>query len=466
MEHNVSNGIWSMEGLARSRTVSILILAYLALFLLISPLFPGVQWFKLGDFTLQVVNYYHVIMIPLAVLLMVVVAHVFNLPDWTKKIVNWSVYPVLLFSILGLVFFYPTWGATADEVFQAIRDFIVFIAALVVIISLIIMPFKDHQRFKEIWGAYFLVLLAGISAEIAGMFGMILEYGNLYGFASIGFFNSYVTSLGGLDTFLSNAWTTHSHQMLPAIMGLIVGMTALVFKYDKASPRIRNLINVGMVVAVFGTLSMTYLYWISSFGTYVIPAVFVSGAGGVNGLALDDTQTGIVGIGAMIVLIGLLAISRKKTENKLLSYSILGSWIGSAFALFGIGYLIELNEVYYGFGTAGVPPDGGPGYLYNMAFSNGHLLLAFFMLVVAAAVLMTLYWFEGDSRFKSYIAGLTIAGIVIGAEGLKINTMLHSWIDEAKGLWHIAVAVILVPISMYEYATHKAVTGAKSRAPS
>lgn len=462
----MSKGLLASSKLGESRTASIIILAYLALFLLISPLFPGVKWFQLGDFTTTVVNYYHVIMIPFALLMIILVAHVFDLSPRVKKAVNLSVIPVLIFSILGLVFFYPSWGATADEVFQAIRDVIVFIAALAVIIALLIMPFRDHKRFKEIWGAYILVLIGGISAEIAAMFGMILEYGNLYGFTSIGFFNSYVVSLGGLSTFLGNAWTTHSHQMLPAVMGMIVGISAIAFGYDKLSPRIRNIVNGGMVVSIIGVLSMTALYWISAFGTYVIPAVFVSGAGGMNGLALDDSQTGIVGIGAMIALIGLAVAVKRETGNKLLSYSTLGAWIAAMFSMVGIGYLIEFNEVYYGFGAAGVAPNGGPGYLYDMAYTNGHLLLVFFMLTLVAGIFITLRWYGGDSRFKPYIGGLTIAGTVIGVEGLIIYTMLLSWAVEAVGLWLIVAAVVLVPVSMYEQHLHpaKAAVGRKHTA--
>ena len=377
-----------------------------------------------------------------------------------KKVVNISVYPVLVFSILGLCFFDPSWAANADEVFQAIRDVIVFLDALAVIIELIIMPFRNRTRFKEIWGAYFLILIAGISAEIAAMFGMILEYGNLYGFSSIGFFNRYVVSLGGLATFLGNVLTSHSHQMLPAVMAMIVGASSIIFRYDKLSPGLRNIINAGLVVSIIGTISMTYLYWISSFGTYVIPAVFVSGAGGMNGLALDDTQTGVVGIGAMIVLAGLYLGIREQKENKLFSYAILGSWLGAMFGMVGIGYLIEFNEVYYGFGVSGVAPNGGPGYLYDMAYTNGHLLLVFFMLTIVAGIFIVLKWFNGDERFRPYIGGLAIAGIVIGCEGLLIYTMLLSWVIEAIGLWLLVIAVVLVPVSMYEQSIHSTRIGA------
>lgn len=454
MEEKGLNRAWTSSKWLESKLVSIVILFYIAFFLLVSPLFPGVSWFQLGDFTLPVVNYYHVIMIPFALLMIVFVAHLFDLPLMVRKIVNLSVYPVLVFSVLGLLFFYPSWGAGADEAFQAIRDLIVFLVALVVIIEIIMLPFRNRKRFKEIWGAYFLILIGGISAEIAAMFGMILEYGNLYGFGSIGFFNSYVVSLGGLATFLGNALTTHSHEMLPAVMAIIVGASAVTLGYDRLSPALRKTINIGLIVSIFGTISMTYLYWISSFGTYVIPAVFVSGAGGMNGLALDDSQTGIVGIGAMIALVGLYIGLRKEKGSKLFSYSILGSWLGAMFGMAGIGYLIEFNEVYYGFGASGVAPNGGPGYLYDMAFTNGHLLLVFFMLTLVAGIFIALKWFGGDERFKRYIGGLAIAGTVIGCEGLLIYTMLLSWTVEAIGLWLIFMAIILVPVSMYEQSIH------------
>lgn len=454
MEHNISTYKWSLEKWGESRFVSIILLSYLALFLVISPIFPGVSWFQLGDFTLPVVNYYHAIMIPLALLLIVIIAHLFPTSFKMREIINLSVYPVLILTVLGLVFFYPTWATTADEIFQALRDILVFIDGFIVLIMVLIFPFKFKQKAKETWGAYLLVLFTGISAEIAGMVGMILEYGNLYGFSGIAFFNSYVTSVGGLDTFLGNAWTTHSHQMLPAVMGLIVGLTAVAFKYEKLESKYRNIVNLGLLISLFGTLSMTFFYWISLFGTYAIPAVFVSGAGGMNGLALDDSQTGIIGIGAIVALIGLIFTVKRDSKNKWVSYSILGTWVGAMASMIGIGYVMEFNEVFYGFGTAGVPPNGGPGYLYDLAYIDGHMLFVFFLLTVAAAVLVAVYLYGGNLKLKSYISGLTIAGIVIGYEGLLIYTMTLSWIVEAIGLWLIVIAVVLIPVSMFSYAPH------------
>lgn len=465
MEHNITIPRWSSGFWMDTRGVSIVILFYMALFLVISPLFPGVSWFQLGDFTLPVVNYYHAIMIPFALLLIIVVSSLFPELTKLKKALNLSVYPVLILTILGLVFFYPAWAATADEIFQALRDVIVLIAAIALIISMIIFPIRNGKRFKEIWSAYILVLITGISAAIAATVGMILEYGNLYGFGAIPFFNNYVTSVGGLDTFLGNAWTTHSHQMLPAVMGLIVGITALAFKYNELPAKYKNVVNLGLIISLFGTLAMTFLYWISCFGTYVIPAVFVSGAGGMNGLALDDSMTGVVGIGALVAIIGLIHTTKRDTKSRWSIYAILGTWIGAMAGMEGIGYLIEFNEVFYGFGTSGVAPNGGAGYLYDMAYTDGHLLFVFFLLTIAAGVLAALYLYGGDRKLNLYASGLTIAGIVIGFEGLLVYTMTLAWIIEAIGLWLIVISIIAVPVSMFMHTSHTQSSETKSTKP-
>lgn len=446
MKSTRGGGNQSLLGmLSESRFVAIVILGFIALFLAVSPLFPGVSWFHLGDFTLPVINYYHTIMIPFALLLIVLVGSLLDVYPKITKIVNYSVYPVLLFSILGLFFFYPSWSVTADEVFQGIRDAIVVFDAFIVIVSLIVIPFKDSSRFKKIWGAYILILATGISAEIAGVMGMVLEYGTLFGFGSIGL-NGFVTSVGGSDTFLANLLGSHSHQMLPAVMGGIVAMTAVAFKYEKLSEKWRGLVNFGLIVSIFGTIAMSYVYWISSFGTYQIPGLFTSGPGGVNGLAFDDMLTGIVGIGAMISIAGIFTASRVSGKNRTLSICEIGSWIAAMFVMVGIGYTIEFNEAFY----------SASGVSYDNAFLDGHMLFTFFLVTVIAGVILTIMHFGFYERMSRYISALVIGGIVIGGEGVIIYTMTLSWAVEAVGLILIVAAIVLAPFAMYEYQNHPA----------
>lgn len=437
---------FKLSMLSDSRFVSILILGFMAIFLVVSPLFQGVSWFQLGDFTLPVVNYYHTIMIPFSLLLIILAGSLLDVYPKVMKFVNYTVVPVLLFSILGLFFFYPSWAVTADEVFQGIRDGIVLFDALIVIISLIIMPIKDSTRFRKIWGAYILILLAGISAEIAGAMGMLLEFGTLFGFGTGGFLFNMVNSYGGSDTFLANLLGSHSHQMLPAVMGGIVALSAVLFKYENLTARWRALVNTGMIVSIAGTIAMSYVYWISSFGTYQIPGLFLSGPGGVNGLAFDDMLTGIVGIGAMISIAGVYTASRTNGNSRSLTICEIATWIGAMFIMVGIGYIIEFNEAFY----------SAAGISYDNAFLDGHMLFTFFLVTVIAGVTLAIMHYGIYTNMTRYLAALILGGIVIGGEGVIIYTMTLSWAIEAIGLILIVAAIVLAPFAIYEKVIHPA----------
>ena len=203
------------------------VLAFIALFLVIGPFLPGVSWFSLGDFTLDMVNFYHTIMIPFAFLLILYASELLELRSFERNIVNISTYPILFLTLIGMIFFYPASTQTADYVIQAVRDLWMVILAILFLVNLLMIPFSNRSKFTRIWGAYFLVLVTTISAGIAAIIGMVYEYGNLFGFSSLGWFNSDVTAWGGLQTFLGNAITSHSHEMLPAVMGGIVGLAAI-----------------------------------------------------------------------------------------------------------------------------------------------------------------------------------------------------------------------------------------------
>ena len=427
-----------------------LVLAFITFFLIISPLLPGVTWFKLGDFTLDMVNFYHTIMIPFAFLLILYTSELLDLGSLARKSINISTIPILFFTILGMAFFYSTSAQTADYVFQAIRDVWMIVIALIFLVYLIIMPFKNTQKFKAIWGAYTLMVIATISAGIAGVMGMVYEYGNLFGYSSLPAFNSYVTAWGGLQTFLGNLVTSHSHEMLPAVMGGIVAVAAVTMGYDKLQGWKRHIVNAGMIIAVAGTISMTYLYLISSFGTYVIPAIAPFGPGGMNGLALDDSQTGIVGWGALLAIIGLYYLFSSNRTQRLVQMAELLTWIATMAVMIGVGYTMEFNEAYYGFGSSGTPPTGGPGYLYDMAFTNGHLLFAFFMMPLMAGILLVfLKYVSGMELGRRMILYFIFAGIILGGFGVLVYTINLFWLPEAIGLALLVISILMVTVAYF-----------------
>ena len=216
-----SNSKWK-EILLSPKDNIVAVLTFISILLVIGPFIPGVSWFSLGDFSLDMVNFYHTIMIPFVFLLILYASELLGLGAQERKAVNLSTYPVLFLTVLGTVFFYPASTQTADYVLQALRDVWMLVLALMFLVYLLGLPLRDRQRFKNIWGAYTLIVITTISAGIAAVMGMIYEYGNLFGYASLPAFNNDVTAWGGRQTLLANLITSHSHQMLPAVMGGII----------------------------------------------------------------------------------------------------------------------------------------------------------------------------------------------------------------------------------------------------
>ena len=430
-------------------------LIFITFFLFIGALLPGVNWFSLGDFSLEMVNFFHTVMIPFVFLLLIYSSELLSLHPFEKKMVNLSTYPILFLTFLGLIFFYPSYTQNLDYIIQAMRDVWMLILALMFFISLLMFPFKEKDKFRKIWGAYFLIFVGTISVGIASIMGMIYEYGSLFSFSSIPWFNNYVTGWGGLETFLGNIITSHSHQMLPALMAGIVALASISFGYEKLPLVKRSIVNIGLLIAIIGVISMSYIYFISSFGTYAIPSIFiVPGTYGMNALALDDSQTSLIGFGALISIIGLYYALSLKRPEKLLQALEMYVWIATMAVMIVIGYSIEFNETYYGFGASGSPPNGGPGYLYDMAFTDGHLLYAFFLMPLLAGIILVFIHFIKSHEFLKNIATLfAVAGITIGGLGVLIYTMTLSWYIEAIGLGLVIVSILFMTLPFTETIT-------------
>ncbi|PVU73803.1 hypothetical protein DDW07_01240 [Acidilobus sp. SCGC AC-742_E15] len=119
---------------------------------------------------------------------------------------------------------------------------------------------------------------------------------------------------------------------------------------------------------------------------------------------------------------GVLA-SRPMSRRNLLMLEI-ATWLAAVFVLVGIGYPIEFNEAFFGFGVNGTPPTGGPGFMYDDLFMRGHLVFAFYLMpVLAGAVASAMALVDSDEKVlgaakASLYVGLT--GIVLGAEGVLV----------------------------------------------
>ncbi|MGC8680362.1 MAG: hypothetical protein ACP5T6_03645 [Candidatus Micrarchaeia archaeon] len=380
---------------------------------------------------------------------MIVACEILNISIKIKKIINASTIPLLIITLIGLITFSPTQVTFINSFFQAFRDFYIFVLGLLFIIYLLIfgfIDFKDEKNLTGMWSAYILLIVSAISTLIAGIFGIVAAGGIYIGYNSISIINvnSYINSLNENTTsFINNVVTSHSHQMLPAIMASIVALTALFLKYDQLNKKLRMIINLGMIISIFGVIAMSYIYYISSFGTYSIPALFTSGIGNMNGLALDDMLTGLIGIGALITIIGLFQSMKKEYGKNIIVLSIFITWIMVMIALVGMGYFIEFNETYFGAGSPGIPPNGGPGYLHDLAFIDAHLMYAFFLAPFISLALLVFLIFS-NKKSNKLIGIFSIAGNILSVIGLFIYVELLSWSILASGIILILFSLFLI----------------------
>ncbi|MFP3300593.1 MAG: hypothetical protein RXN92_05925, partial [Thermoplasmatales archaeon] len=192
-------------------------LLFLIIMIVITPIIPGVFWFRLGDFTLDTVNFYHVIMLPLAYSLILGTFYILNPNGRLTRYASILNIPFLLIDLLGLVTFYSYSLLTLNALLQTIRDLLALIFAVLLGLYLLYYPIKKRDEFRKSYGAIILLLLAVWSSIIASILGMMYEYGTLYGFSSISFLNNYINSIGGPTVVLPNLLTSHSHEMLPAV---------------------------------------------------------------------------------------------------------------------------------------------------------------------------------------------------------------------------------------------------------
>ena len=422
------------------------IVIYMALVFAISPLM-GADWVSPGDLNPTTQALYHAIMIPMTLLLAILAAELLDLPRWARLAANYMTYPTLVLTFIGnavLQAYYPS--STANYVVQGVRDVLLYIVALVMLVAMIYRAVSNRTWLKRMWAPWLLLLAAGVSIMLAPIYGIVFLMPQTWG---LPLFASTVQSVGN-QTFVGDLVTSHSHQMLPAVGDAIVALTAVYFGYESLKGRLRWTAVTGMLIGVASVIVFTYLYWASGVGTYSIPAIAPFGPQGVNGLALDDFITGLSGWGAILVIAALyagpLAIMARRGEGdeRLYRLAALLTWVGAIAILIGIGYFIELNEAFYGFGSPGTPPTGGPGYIYDDAFMMAHLVTAFMLIpVMAASMLAVDFVVPQGVRAKRYVSYLTLASLILAFLGVQsyVMTAIPMLLEVAEAVSGVTILV-------------------------
>lgn len=428
--------------------------------------FVTVPWLKAGnngDLTDPMIWFYHAIMIPTAVLFLILCTRVFTLHPWARYVVTRGAI-VAIFESIGLLIrgYGDLHNVASVAAFGTWIDLpctlVMFSLTAVFLVGLVATTFipragqvVSRQKIEITWALF----LSGVSAMTWVLFGMIYsasEVGINFGFWAR-------TQKEPLSGFLGNIVTSHSHGMLPAFMAGIVLLAAEAFGYSRLDGARKQVARVGVGVMLAGIALYSGVYFIAGLGNYAIPTWFPFGPGGVNGLAMDDTMTGLVGIGTLILAGAMLPEVRQ-------SFSRLGSTVAKRFnpvrasvyltyvmatgAMFFYGFYIEMNESRFGFGAlpASLAID-------DQIFTRSHLLFVFGALPVMAVFLVAAEIAGDTSRvgvtLRRWMSGLMVVGMVVTLVGMGVwvfSTPGHqaNWAAGSAGevLYIVGQALMLV----------------------
>lgn len=290
------------------------------------------------------------------------------------------------------------------------------LSSVALIISLIVYPYFSGKRYRKMSLPFYLLLLCVIGAFIAAMLGYVAAYITVSGpappivahyinstmYPVLGYYNSTA-----VITFAQNVVGSHSHAMLPILMAGIVVLVAIVCGYDSWSKKQKIVSSIGFLIMFGSIIATLWIYLISGIGNYQIPTLFASGP---NGIAQDDMITGLVGLGALLVLIALLSSSRKAKGNNdsvrvkdPLFVSVIIAWILIYIVIPVNGFYMNFNETFY----------SGTGSAFDDAYTRFHQDFAFFLLPILVTTFLIFEMFGMSGTTRKRVGYLYISGEII-----------------------------------------------------
>ncbi|MGC9221357.1 MAG: hypothetical protein ACP5H2_08395 [Solirubrobacteraceae bacterium] len=403
---------------------------------------PWLRHANNGDFTVSLAWFYHALMLPSALLFLILCTRVFTTHKWVRYVVTHSAPMAILEGAGFLILGYGTQDhitSLVDFGYWIIMPLTIelFAVTLLFVGDLAVSAFwppagerMPPQRAEINWALFF----AGVSVLTWVVLGIIAA-ASVVGVNWTFWAHAQNEST---STLMGNIITSHSHGMLPSFMAGIVFLAAEAFGYSKLSGLRKQVARSGVGIMLGGIALYSGVYLVSALGTFVIPAWFPSGPGGVNGLAMDDTFTGLVGLGALVVAFTMIPEIRGtfhragetvKARFNPVRLGVYMTYLMATAAMFGYGYYNEMNENKFGFATT----LSASRVVGDQIFTRAHLLLVFGSLPVIAVFLMAAELI-GDTdglseQVKRVMSAIVLVGMVVATAGLGIwtySTPLHA----------------------------------------
>ena len=443
-----------------------------------------------GDLTPTLVWFYHALMLPAALLFLIICTRVFTLHSWVRYLVTHSALVALFEGAGFLILGYGTLHnvpSLVDFGFWVIMPatlelFGVTVLFVVDLAWCALVPPKGEamtpQKAEITWVFFF----AGVSVLTWVVFGLLAaasEVGISWSFWA-GAQHESASALMG------NIVTSHSHGMLPTFMGAIVLLAAEAFGYSRLTGARKQVARSGAGLMLAGIALYSGIYTVSGLGTFVIPAWFPHGAGGANGIAMDDTMTGLVGVGSLILAGAMLpelrgaflrvagGTGRALRRLNPVRVGVYLTYVMATADMFFYGYYIEMNETQFGFANTG----SASRVIDDQIFTRSHLLFVFGALPIVAVFLLATELVGNVSAagltVKKWMARLVMAGMVVTLVGMGIWVFstpghLSTWsIGSGGELLYVAGQVLMLIgaiVSLFAPLLNRSESGATLEAP-
>jgi hypothetical protein len=292
--------------------------------------------------------------------------------------------------------------------------------AIALIVAMLVYPAVYGGGYRHVGMPYYTVFLGVVGALTSAVMGhvggwiswfgpsppIVAQYVNATMFPVTGYYNSTAVIM-----FTQGVVGSHSHLMLVALMAGVVALVAVSFGYYETWSRgAKAVAGFGFAVMILSLLTGIWMYVVSGLGNYAIPTFFVSGPGGINGIAADDLVTGMVGFGTVFVLVGLLAHSRGALTGEgtplfrdPLFLSMVGGWLIIYLVIPITGYYIEMHHDFF----------FANGISFDDAFNRFHQDLGFYVMPALVTLILALDSYGISGRIRRYSGFLLLAGMTI-----------------------------------------------------
>ncbi len=389
-----------------------------------------------GDFTATLVWFYHALMLPAALLFLIICTRVFTLHSWVRYLVSHSALVAIFEGAGFLILGYGTLhhvSSLVDFGFWVIMPATLELFAVTILFvadlawCALVAPKGEPvspQKAEITWVFFF----AGVSVLTWVVFGL-LAAANQVGI-NLSFWAG--AQHESEATLIGNIVTAHSHGMLPTFMAAIVLLAAEAFGYSRLVGARKQVARLGAGAMLAGIALYSGVYTISAIGTYVIPAWFPHGAGGVNGIAMDDTMTGLVGLGSLILAGAMLpelrgvftrvagTTGRAVRRLNPVRVGVYLTYVMATADMYFYGYYIEMNETQFGAGSTA----SASRVIDDQIFTRSHLLFVFGALPVIAVFLLATELVGNVSRagmaVRTWMARLVMLGMLVTIVGMGI----------------------------------------------